>query len=376
MFKCSECGNIYEIKPEYCDCGNDVFEEELPEKVVDKADDNKKVENVENCQSQIIEGPIRTKNFNPNDNYTTTNKTFTKKTDAMSIAVFCMCILLSILVLFFLWNPKVVETSNPSVEIPKQNNIPSFDKIWKEQPVKPQGITVYRENIPVRQANNIVQNGFMNVIPKVPVQNNIQQNKTVTKAKTPVKTATTSAKPVTNTQKSVQSAATKVNQQVMNKSTLSIANSTTQTNTNTVQNLTKPQAQNVPSQVSTLPQMQAQTTKTQQIVTQTKPAVSSAVLNQEYSDYKIGLRNTIGYKIDFTKVIGDGDCTVSFKISQDGKLINRAFSKQSSNMTLNDAVYNAVMKTPTYKAPPAKYSGETLYLYVKFYSGNYTVTLR
>ena len=27
MFKCKECGNEYDIKPDYCDCGNDTFEE-------------------------------------------------------------------------------------------------------------------------------------------------------------------------------------------------------------------------------------------------------------------------------------------------------------------------------------------------------------
>ena len=27
MFKCKECGAEYEIKPDYCDCGNDEFDE-------------------------------------------------------------------------------------------------------------------------------------------------------------------------------------------------------------------------------------------------------------------------------------------------------------------------------------------------------------
>ena len=30
MFKCTECGTEYEIKPDYCDCGNDTFEEIKP----------------------------------------------------------------------------------------------------------------------------------------------------------------------------------------------------------------------------------------------------------------------------------------------------------------------------------------------------------
>ena len=27
MFKCKECGTEYDIKPDFCDCGNDTFEE-------------------------------------------------------------------------------------------------------------------------------------------------------------------------------------------------------------------------------------------------------------------------------------------------------------------------------------------------------------
>ena len=27
MFKCKECGTEYETKPDYCDCGNNTFEE-------------------------------------------------------------------------------------------------------------------------------------------------------------------------------------------------------------------------------------------------------------------------------------------------------------------------------------------------------------
>ena len=27
MYKCSECGTEFEIKPDYCDCGNNTFEQ-------------------------------------------------------------------------------------------------------------------------------------------------------------------------------------------------------------------------------------------------------------------------------------------------------------------------------------------------------------
>ena len=87
------------------------------------------------------------------------------------------------------------------------------------------------------------------------------------------------------------------------------------------------------------------------------------------------MRNTFARKIDFTRVIGDGSCTVSFKIDLNGRLYNRSFSKQSSNNTLNDAVYAAVMATPTFNPPPEAYNNEVLNLNIKFYNGNFEISL-
>ena len=96
---------------------------------------------------------------------------------------------------------------------------------------------------------------------------------------------------------------------------------------------------------------------------------------QELANYKAKLRNTIGRKIDFTKVIGDGDCAITFKIDSNGRLVNGAFAKQSSNITLNDAVYKAFMSSRSFTAPPAGYKNETLKLYVRFYNGNFEISL-
>ena len=87
------------------------------------------------------------------------------------------------------------------------------------------------------------------------------------------------------------------------------------------------------------------------------------------------MRNTIASKIKFAGVIGDGDCVVSFSISNNGTLINRKFEKQSTNNTLNDAVYHAIMQTPGFKNPPEGYNGQTMRFTVKMYSGNFEVTL-
>ena len=102
---------------------------------------------------------------------------------------------------------------------------------------------------------------------------------------------------------------------------------------------------------------------------------SQAQLKQELASYKSGLRNTLGRKIDFTRVIGDGECSLSFKVNSNGRLSSKAFIKQSSNITLNDAVFNALNTMTSYNPPPEGYNGETLRLNIKFYNGNFEISL-
>ena len=110
----------------------------------------------------------------------------------------------------------------------------------------------------------------------------------------------------------------------------------------------------------------------------TKPTatVNTTEAKQELASYKVALRNKIAHSINFTKIIGDGDCAVSFKIDNAGNLTNRHFSKQSDNDSLNDAVYYAIMANPTYNSPPSSYKNETLTFSVSMYGGRYQVTLR
>ena len=102
---------------------------------------------------------------------------------------------------------------------------------------------------------------------------------------------------------------------------------------------------------------------------------SIEIEEKEYANYKIGLRNKIASNINFATVTGDGNCVISFKLDSSGNLINRAFSQQSNNDSLNDAVYSAMMQTPSYRTPPAAYKNQTLKLSVKMYGGSFEVDL-
>ena len=80
--------------------------------------------------------------------------------------------------------------------------------------------------------------------------------------------------------------------------------------------------------------------------------------------------------VNFASIVGDGNCVVTFKIDNSGKLIDRKFTKLSQNDSVNDAVYAAVMQTPAYNPPPVAYKGETLSFSFKMYGGNFEIDLR
>ena len=351
MYKCTECGTEFEVKPQYCDCGNDTFEEIKPVAEVPKPQQTKAPK----------PEPVKIK---------PEKKPAEKKSaDILSWAIFATCLMLSLIIIFFVGNPeeKIVE------EIQKEQtvalNIPSIDKFWNNSTVGVKSDAVeIQEPVTVQPVQKIVQK----VIPqaaKPAVQTpkqTVQKPKTQTQQQTtkPVQKTTAQTKPV-QTQTTTKPAATTTTNtaskpQIPQNTLNAASNQQTVKNTTNTQQTVKP----------------AQTTQNTTQTTQQKPQADLASQKQELTNYKVSLRNTIGRKIDFTKVVGDGDCTVSFKISSQGQLTNRSFTKQSSNITLNDAVYQAMMSTPSFTRPPALYNNETLSLSVSFKNGNFAISLQ
>ena len=314
MFKCSECGQEFEIKPDYCDCGNDIFEEVLN---VEKIDEPVKIEEKNAVKSEKAE---------KTEIFTKSKKDIDTPVDIPSLVIFVMCILLSLFVIFFAWpNEKtdVVAEKEKSNNSEKNVVIPSIDKIWDS--------TVNKEVQVVKQ--------------ETPVQTPVQQ----------------------------------VLEQPIVEKTIPVQKKNEVAKTQIAPVKTQPKAQVQPK-----PQPKVQ------VKTQSKPVVSSASQQtvkpsqvnvvpkanpKELVNYKFALSKKIASKINFANVLGDGTCTVVFKISSTGELINRKFAVQSSNGMLNDEVYRAILSVPTYKAPPAAYKGEYLKFVVKFYSDNYEISL-
>ncbi len=377
MYRCKECGAEFEEKPDYCDCGNDEFDEVgIEEKLEQQAlkIDNNKSDNVDNVGQALPDKNLEQHKPKPASSMRFSNTEtilkkqtfserypeflrFKKSLDPVSLIIFCVCIVLSFYVVLFAWNPKdldIVEETKQEINI--TDNIPTIDKFWnntlpvvnQEQP-KPQ---------PKHEETNIVKQII-----------NIPETK---------KVVSQAVKPVTKPKVAVVPLKKATTQKTVLKPSVTAVN--TQTNTN-AQVQAKKQADELAKQKAEAERKQAEAEQlkklqAEQAKKQAEAKAKQAQINkQELISYKANLRNTIARKIDFTKVIGDGSCTVSFKIDLTGKLIKRSFTKQSSNNTLNDAVYNAVMATPSFNPPPDAYNNEILNLNIKFYNGNFEISL-
>lgn len=328
MYRCKECNAEYEIKPEYCDCGNDTFEEiKTEETSVKNSNDNKiseeKEEKTENRDTQTETVVVERNISEEKNNNSPTIQTY-------AVVTFAICILLSFLIIFFIGNPKPDNTKNNAAtsetkeQVTEQNKIdyPSIDKIWNDST---EGISEYQEK------SNETLDEESQIVKKKDKAENVENVE--------------SSQPINNVKSNGYDAVSKKTSAPSNK-----------INTTKNQNTKKIQTKSVPQKV------------------QAKNNVKKAN-PQEIAEYKVKLRNHIAAKIAFASVVGDGSCTFSFKVAADGTLTGKKYVKLSDNDTLNEAVYNALKQVYNYRTPPAGYKGETMYLTVKMYNNNFEVYL-
>jgi len=319
MFKCKECGTEYDIKPDYCDCGNDTFEEIVnqEEKPITPQVENNNSNELQVQQEKPI-GKLEIQNNKDEVQPKIPDKT--REIKPYSIIIFVLCLILSVLVVLFAWNPKPadeiqnIETST-SVE---QKDLPSIEKIWN------------------------------NKLPAVSVQ-----EKKTSNAPTAVKqNSTTEVKKASQPTPQPQKQAKTVTKQEQSK--------------NVTQKTTSPKT-TAAKTTTTTPQKVTPSANTVQKTVSANP--------QEIANYKIKLRNHIASKISFASIVGDGSCAFSFSVSSNGELTNKKPISLSDNDSLNEAVYNALRQVYSYSAPPTGYKSETLKLTVKMYNNNFEVSL-
>lgn len=315
MFKCCECGQEYKIKPQYCECGNDTFDEVL-EKIAEEIA-------VAPKSSSTAEEKLL-----PDEK--SLNNLPQKRFDYLSLLIFIVCIILSILSLIFIGRNSA-QKPVPVQQKVEPVKIPSIDELWVSQKVET-----------VQKSQTVTTPVKISVQPPVVIQSTKAVQKPAQKSVATQQSKITAQKPVV---KQVETPVKAVS--TPNKPSLTAA-----------QTKTPPaHAKPVPVQSTTL-------------------ILTEQLKLEELNKYKIKLRNNIASKIKFINVVGDGSCAVSFKINASGKLINKRFSKESSNTTLNDAVYQAMLNTYSFNPPPEGYKNETLTLTVKIVDGNFQVGLK
>lgn len=318
MFKCSECGAEFEIKPDFCDCGNDIFEEI---NIIEEQEKNiKKVDVAKENSIQKIEKKEKEKEKSDTTSYYSYDywDKIKRFFDPLSTIIFLICTLLSFYIIFYAWNPVEKEYNAQQLKPIGTINtkIPSIEKIWNDTPPAQQ----------IKEDSPIVEEVKKFVEPIKKVEQKIvqpKQKKQEVKQSEKIKTTT---------------------------------KSTTTT-------------------VKTTPATKVSTNVTSTSATPVQKPIQPVINKQELNNYKIALRNRIALKIDFANVIGDGSCVVSFNLTNSGQLTNKKFVKQSDNFSLNDVVYNALIKINSFNPPPTSYNGETLKLTVKMNDGNFEVTL-
>ncbi len=363
MYKCKECGAEYENKPDYCDCGNDEFE--IIELAPSKKDNSPKnveqkvyAENVENKTQ--INNELSSKNNAYNIQNSSTNL-FKDSVEPYSVVIFILCLLLSAYIIFFAWNYKQIDTDKKvDFENSKaEQNIPAnIEKIWNNTPPKIEN----KITEDISKQKEIKQ--VINELPSQQVQENKPKTtRVILQKQTPKIQIQKTQTPKSTTKSSV---AQKVNTQ---KTDVKIAEQQKKAAEEAAKKQALAEQERKKAEELQIKKLQAEQAKKAKELKEQQEAAAKQALKT----YKNNLRNTIAKKIDFTRVIGDGSCTVSFRIDSSGKLINRSFSKQSSNNTLNDAVYEAMMSTPTFNVPPSGYKNELLNLNIKFYNGNFEI---
>lgn len=98
MFRCSDCGQEFKTKPDFCDCGNNVFEELVLEKPISV---------LEKYEISIF-----------------------------ALSFFITCLILSVLTILFFANPKPKAQNKQIQTLKPIKNIPSIDTFWDNTPIK------------------------------------------------------------------------------------------------------------------------------------------------------------------------------------------------------------------------------------------------
>lgn len=124
MYKCTECDAIFEQCPDYCDCGNDIFEEIQPEMSVQNEDEQ------ENYIHQMPQRPVKKKRKLSQEEIQELQEAEEDKKKSINTIIVSLIVCFLILIT----PPYIEKKSNKIVkqQATKQINIPSVNSFWDD----------------------------------------------------------------------------------------------------------------------------------------------------------------------------------------------------------------------------------------------------
>ena len=324
MYKCSDCGKITKEKPQYCDCGNNIFVE------VDPQADNAAVKPVSSAGK------------------TSAKFTLPQEFDRLSVTIFVLCLIFSVIPWFFVLRQTPENENKHAIKpVEVKKDIPDFETLWDDTPVTAPAAEVPEQVVQQEEPQTIIE--YVTQIVQVP---------------RPAPKVVTPAPKVTQPKKEDVKTPAKPKTQTQN----------------------KPKTQNKPEVINRIEQ-KLSAKNDEQKKQQAKPAVSKTETKPQppkptaeelaaLNLYRNNLRMVLLSKLNVKSIIGEGSCDIEFAIDPNGKLINRKFAKQSDNKSLNDAVYYMLMSVPVYQIPPKAYKGETIRLHFYINNGYYEISFK
>ncbi len=309
IYKCNNCGRTYNLKPEFCDCGNNGFYEVVENFDYSKVKTNFNAENeVDFLYNNQFLSELK---YQKEQDYSLNQDLKKQKTaEIISISIFIVVFLSAVFIIFQNASKLITKSKNktPTVEI--ENYIPSdVNEFWQEE--KPTTNTTAAPKDIEKQQNNTNSVNRTNI------------SKTNKKADTKSSLKTTSQK------------------------------------------TSEPQKENLTK--NTEKSNKVQTKKESKTEENTSPNNI-----EEYLKYKNNLRNKLFSKFPILTVQGQGSAKIAFSISADGKLTNRRFVSQSGNKSLDDAMYHMLMRVPIYSTPPNGFEGQEIIMQMDFNNGHYS----
>lgn len=323
IYKCNNCGRNFNLKPDFCECGNNEFVEVVENfdysTVQTDFNSGKDVDFLYN-QNNSSDSDDDFQNESSYENDLKKQRT----SEIIAIIVFVVVLLTALIMIFSNVSALVKKSNDKTASVEIESYIPSdVNEYWTDsKPIEPQTVNV-------RQGNNT---NSVNT-------NSVNQNNSTSLAKNIAK-KTDNRISSSNTVKNIQSKSNVKNQD--SKKTQIVAKPKTE--------VSKPNVD-----------VQKPVTK-----------VDNTISVEEYLRYKNSLRNRLFANFPILNVQGQGTAKIAFSVSASGKLTNRRFIAQSGNKSLDDALYHMLMRVPVYDAPPKGFEGREIMMQMDFNSGHYS----